>query len=236
MTVPIVIALAAVVLVLGLGAIIVMAMYSSVRGQTSSRARVTLVDTTSHALGAKLLAAAEVADGWAVKQGLEWAGLFEFAAPGNPPMYLAAWQVPDRNEYLAVFITVTPGDVVRARWLEFISLFDQDRSLSSSNTAGTMLFPRWPGQYKQAFTRLGFDELAARHREAVVFLRSREQVKDRADDRPLEDILLDAVRKSGDQVRGHRLWAVRGLWWWASQNGRANRSVAEQLARRDMRA
>ncbi len=221
------------ILVVFLG-VIALAVFSSIRGQLSPAAKMTLIDPERHRLGPRLFAAAEQADAWAEAHGYRWAGLFEFAAPGNPPAFVAAWSKGGSSEFFAQYLALDTAGKVIIRGSDFVNLFDQERSLNTSDTAATMLFPRRAGVYKQAFPKQPLDALAAQHRDALALLRAQMRVKDRNDPRPLEAVVLDSVRKSAEHVRTKALWPLRGVWWWLTQSARCNRSVAQQLARREI--
>lgn len=216
--------------VIGL-ALVVFALYTAVRGQSSPKARIALLDVDRHPLAGTLLAVAEQHEPWAEAHRFEWAGLFQFAAPGNVPAYLAVWQRPGTDDYLALYIMVDLHGKVRASVIEFVSLYDRERSLDTAGSAAAMLFPPVEGHWKQAFPGLGIEGLHAAHAESDGFLKGQVHVKPRRDTRALEVILLESVQKAAKAVRSRPLWPVRGVWWWLTQRARCNKPVAQQVFR-----
>lgn len=211
--------------------LVVFALYSAVRGQSSPKARITLLDVDRHPLAGKLLDAAEQHEPWAEAHRFDWAGLFQFAAPGNVPAYLAVWQRLGTDDYLALYIMVDLHGKIRATVIEFVSLYDGERSLDTANSAAAMLFPPVDGHWKQAFPGMSIDALHAAHVESDGFLKGQVHVKARRDTRDLEAILLESVQKAAKAVRARTLWPLRGVWWWITQRARCNKSVAQQVFR-----
>ena len=128
-----------------------------------------------------------------------------------------------------------PGQRVRLVASELVSLYDHDRSLGTSTSAASMLFPPRPGTWKQASPGATLDDLWRLHQDGEQALRQPFQVRAFHDEREIEEILLASVRKSAIHVRTHFLWPIRALFWYATQTLRTRRTIAQQLARGDIK-
>ncbi len=216
---------------------LVWTVYRSVVGQCSTHAKVLLGDPE---VLAPVMREAEALDPWARAHDFEFQGLFQLLTPGNSPVWIALWEQADITEpgdiFLAGYVLPIPGGRVRLAAQEFVSLYDQDRSLSTSNSTASMLFPPRPGHFKQGFPGAGLDDLWRMHQDGEQALRQPFQVRAFHDDRLLEDVLIDSVRRTARHVRSYFLWPVRALGWYATQSLRARRTIAQQLARGDIRA
>jgi len=85
--------------------------------------------------------------------------------------FMAAWKSKEKPTYLCQYI-IKFGVLVEIV-CGFLTVFEKDIGLTTSNSKNSNVFPQPLGEYSQSFSRCSFDELLRKHGEAEKYLITR---------------------------------------------------------------
>lgn len=165
-------------------------------------------------------AAAEV-DAWARSQKFEPAGYY--IAELLSPSFIAAWQHRDRPTYLCMY------GVQNSYVYEFVTVFANDRILTTANTPDAQLLPRPPGYYLQSFNKVPLDELLTRHATAELCLIQHGRLQEEPLTENFESYVTRAMARQMAYVRSIPLWQLRGGYWFLFRKDRFHGKSIEAL-------
>jgi hypothetical protein len=168
---------------------------------------------------AKYRDAAEHHD-WAASEGFEWIDGFRITQPQE--IFIAAWKHNRLPRFFCVYSTQGKTHY------DFVTLFAEDESLTTSGTKDAHTLPQPDGHWTQSFHGADHEELWQRHREAEAYLKDAEGVRPRQNLPPFEKILADAIRNQMNHVKSIPLWQIRGVFWYLTRGGKTNRPIASQ--------
>ena len=207
----------------GLGAFIFASAAATVAkqtaGQMSPQARLVFVDPEKHG---ELLDRGDKYQVWGRGNGFEWLGAYHYIAPDNPEAFVSAWKRQGEPIYLAWYI------IGKTEAIDFVTDYGGDCGVTTSNTAGGVLFPARPGHYKQCMTKMDVEGLWGVHREGDALLRSRFGFRPGRSMESFEQGFVESVRKSAQWVRSIPLWYLKVLPWYVTMARRANVPLSMQ--------
>jgi len=148
-------------------------------------------------------------DHWAQKEGFEQLGGFVINLVA--PSFVAAWQHQDKPTYFCIY--VAQGDF----GFDLVTLFEQDRGLTTCSRKDGHFFPQRPGAYLQSFSDITLDDLWIRHQEAEHYLIKNGHCKLHSKRCSFEEVFIKAIRKQLGYVRSIKLWPIRPLYWFLTR-------------------
>lgn len=144
-------------------------------------------------------------------------------AVGVGPITMAVW----KNDYKKTFLSsYSVNDTIVS---EFVTLLNNDRGLTTSNTIDSVLFPPAPGHFVQAFGGMtDLDGLFQQHEAALVHLNQKKNVTI-ADRWETTDVLIvESIQRQIQHVKSLPLWQLRGCYWYFIRRHRMkNKTIAE---------
>lgn len=140
-----------------------------------------------------------LARGW----GLEWLGMF--ACSAVPQATIAVWRDPTEATFLCLYF------VGGRQAFDFVTLYENQRSLTTASTADAHTLPVPPGSFVQSVPGASLEEQHQRHEEAQRVLGAKGFIP-RGNHQPFEDLFVEALRTQAQFVRSQPLWPCVILW------------------------
>ncbi len=97
---------------------------------------------------------------------------------------------------------------------EFGTDFSDDVSLTTTRTNAAFVFPHIHGKYGQAFPKMNAEELWQAHRRGEEYITSVLGVRAEECRLPFLESLQRGISRRMKYVMSHRLWYVRGIYWY----------------------
>lgn len=160
---------------------------------------------------------------WATEQGFDrYLGTFVVRLPAGACL-IAAWQHRLRPTYFC------PYAAANKVFHDFVTLFSENRSLTTTNTRDGQFLPKAPGRYMQTFTGLSLDELLNRHAASEQFLLTQGRILERPVSWTFEEALSASLASQGAYIRSLPLWPLRAVYWFLVRKRRLhNKTIEEQ--------
>lgn len=166
-------------------------------------------------------AAAGEIDTWAQAQGFDRAGCY--IAHLLSPSFVAAWKHRARPTYLCMY------GVQHAYAYEFVTVFANDRTLTTANTPDAQLLPRPDGYYLQSFSKLPLDDLLTQHAAAEHYLMQQGRLTEQPLSYDFEQYLSHGLSRQMAYVQSIPLWQIRGGYWFLVRKDRYHGKTIEEL-------
>lgn len=192
----------------------------SVRKLSNARRLLTLVHRPE-----RIRDAPEITD-WAEQQGFELVQQFDFAGlvGTDKAIEADAWLSQDRRQLLMHY------HFQGRHWLEFVSSLEGRYGLVTSVARESLTLPQPPNQLVQVFPGRSPEELHRLHIQALEAFRQRFGADTVEPDRPVNELVIEAIEEQVAWVRQLPLWQLRGVWWYLVRPRLLrNRSVVELL-------
>lgn len=161
---------------------------------------------------------------WAAANEFEPDMLAEFhGAVGAGPITMAVWKNSYKKTFLSSYMV---ADKVLC---EFVTIFEKNRGLTTSNAKDSLLFPPAPGHYIQAFDGMNIDGLYQKHEEALVHLVGKKhlQIVDRWES--TDKLIVESIERQVNHVKSIPMWQFRGVYWFLVRRSTMNnKTIAEQ--------
>ena len=160
-------------------------------------------------------------DAWAKDQGFDLIGCYiaHLLSPG----FVAAWKHRQRPTYFCLY------GVQHVYAHEFVTVFAEDRMLTTANTPDAQLFPRPDGYYLQSFDKLPLDDLLTRHAAAEHYLMQQGRLREESLAGSFEEHLAHAFARQMAYIETLPLWQLRGGYWFLIRKDRYHRKTIEEL-------
>ncbi|MEN9572202.1 MAG: hypothetical protein RL514_57 [Verrucomicrobiota bacterium] len=143
------------------------------------------------------------ADAWARANGFQWAGAFRFSN-----ILVLGWQHPLQERFFCIYST---GVVTVC---EFISGFEDDTRLTTSNMRDSFFLPSRPGVFKQAFLNRSYEAIWKIHCETEVYLHEAGGRRVARRTLSFAQSLINSMVRQMKYVRSLPLWPLRSVWWY----------------------
>ena len=163
---------------------------------------------------------------WAADNEFGFLGKYRMKTPMTQAL-IYAWQRTDRPTYFCTYIIQSSQETKES--YDLVTIFGDDVGLTTGCTKDSHMLPKPPRSFIQSFSPGDFDDRWARHIEMENYLMDvgGAQLVERED--VFEELLLDAIRRQMDYVRGISLWFLRGpLWFFVRRSQWHNLSIQEQ--------
>lgn len=175
------------------------------------------------------------ADQWASQNGFRFDGNFYMPLSATET-FISLWRHSQDPGFFCDYLSRPrrpknndKPDAAAKRVFDLVTVFENDRGLTTSNTKDGQLLPPAPGNYKQTFSTDDLDDLYQRHQQAVEYLVNTGGAGLGACDKPAEQVLLDSIRETTQYIRSLPLWPIRGIYWYlVRQKLRHNLSIQQQ--------
>ncbi|GEM_PF-1590921 len=167
---------------------------------------------------------------WAAENEFGFLGTYRMKTPMTRAL-IYAWQRTDRPTYFCTYI-IQSGQETKESY-DLVTVFGDDIGLTTSSTKDGHMFPKPPHCFIQSFSPSVFDDRWARHIEMENYLMDvgGAQLVERED--VFEELIIDAMRKQMDYVRGISLWFLRApIWFFIRRSQWHNLSIEEQYRKR----
>lgn len=201
-------------------------LYRTIKGQCSPLARMEPIDPASRP---ELVDRANGNSEWARHNGFDPLGVYEFIAPNNPRGVLFGWKRRGEGVFMAMYLAH------RTVATDFVSVYEGDRAVTTANGTHATLFPPLPGRLRQAFTNTSLPSQWEWHQRADTFVRRTLGLRARDERRSFNQLVIESTRGTAQHVRTIPLWPIRGIWWYATRDRRANIPIEEQVGHTDPR-
>lgn len=161
---------------------------------------------------------------WAEENGFEPDMMAEFHGTiGTGPITMAVWKNNYKKTYLSSY---TAADKILC---EFVTIFERDQGLTTSNTKDSVLFPPAPGHYLQSFDGMNIDGLFQKHEEALVHLVGQKHLQITERWESTDILILESIQRQVAHVKSNPFWQFLGVYWFFVRRNRMNnKSIAEQ--------
>lgn len=146
--------------------------------------------------------------------------------------FMAVWQRTDRPTFFCHYLMQGQNRVKGVS--DLVTVFANDISLTTANSRDAQLSPKPPGSYHQTFSNTNLDKQWYRHIEMENYLMDVGQAQLVQQDKPFENIFLDAIRKEVKFIRSLWLWPFRGAYWFFIRKHLWHNRSIKELRQKDM--
>jgi len=163
---------------------------------------------------------------WAGEQGFVLDKQFDFRGMVGNDLRMAvdAWASLDRKLF---FMHYAFKD---KHWYEFVSNLDEKYSLTSSSFKDSLTLPFPPRALVQVFEGMPPGELLEQHNKTLRFFKEQFEVEPAIADKPMYNLLVDAIKDQMQHVKSLPFWYLKGAWWYFYRRNRLkNRSIIDLI-------
>ncbi|MBI2195257.1 MAG: hypothetical protein HYU36_25025 [Planctomycetes bacterium] len=173
---------------------------------------------------------ASARDGWARENGFEPIGRYLMEA--GQTCHIDAWQHMQKPTLFCVYTISAPSLPAPRVFSDLVTVFAEERSLTTASTKDAHFFPVRDGIYMQSFPDQTLGELWHRHLDGERYLVGRGLREIPRPDIPFEQHILQAIHKQMAYVRAIPCWPLfASYWFWVRRNRLANLTIEEQHRR-----
>ena len=174
-------------------------------------------------------AATQSTEKWARQNDFSFIGNYKMRI-GNITATISSWKHLNKTLFFCKYYIVTSKQTVTSS--EFVTLFDNNLSLTTGDKKSCHFFPSSKGSYMQSFSKLSFAEKYEKHLSMEKFLiqNAARQIQIKKE---FEQTFLDAMHNQMRYIRSLFLWPLRApYWFFIRKHLWHNKSIEEQSRRK----
>jgi len=137
--------------------------------------------------------------------------------------FIAAWEHHGRPTYFCLY------QAANRIFYDFVTIFSENRSLTTGSTKDGQFLPKPPGHYVQTFSSVSVAELYDRHRSAEQYLTMVGGITSRPLVSSFQETLAGAVKEQAAYIQSLGLWPLRAPVWYFIRKHRLHNKTIEQL-------
>jgi len=147
-------------------------------------------------------------ENWTNARGFKHKHHFYYQEKQNSqPIKCAAWWSETTNTWCMLYV------VNGKRLVEFVTLFENDTSLTTGASRDGYLLPKIDTAYEQMFPNLKISDLHAKHQKARAFIEINKGAIVDTSEQNLKKVLPEKIAKQSNYVRTLPHWKLRGAYW-----------------------